>query len=415
MNFMALTISAKAKELISPSKEEEKKIYEVVLEVLQDVSESLKKHNIRAKILVGGSVGKHTWLSGISDIDFFIAFNYALYKDKSAELSDYAEKVLRKYRPTRLKGSRDYFSAKYKGFDLEFVPVLEISDIGKALNITDASPLHVYYVANKVAENKNLAAEIRLAKQFFKSADAYGAESYISGFSGYVIEILVLHYGSFAKLIKAASKWKHRRIIDTEKHHKNALESLNIAKLDSPLIIVDPIDYHRNAAAALRSKRFANIISHSKSYLKKPSLKFFEVKHFSPSKLKGKNTIILSTKPIKKTQAVAGDVIVGKFNKIRRVFSEHDFDLNSANWYWNGNLNENAYYIFRFSEMNLPKKRKLTGPPKHVHKRYIAAFTRKWRGARLINDRYFAETRRKYTNANQFLKVILKDKTIRKV
>src|SRR3989344_1972870 len=241
MNFMALTISAKAKELISPSKEEEKKIYEVVLEVLQDVSESLKKHNIRAKILVGGSVGKHTWLSGISDIDFFIAFNYALYKDKSAELSDYAEKVLRKYRPTRLKGSRDYFSAKYKGFDLEFVPVLDISD---------ASPLHVYYVANKVAENKNLAAEIRLAKQFFKSADAYGAESYISGFSGYVIEILVLHYGSFAKLIKAASKWKHRRIIDTEKHHKNALESLNIAKLDSPLIIVTPKNYKKNAAAA---------------------------------------------------------------------------------------------------------------------------------------------------------------------
>jgi len=65
--------------------------------------------------------------------------------------------------------------------------------------------------------------------------------------------------------------------------------------------------------------------------------------------------------------------------------------------------------------MNLPKKRKITGPPKHVHKRYIAAFTRKWRRARLINDRYFAETRRKYTNANQFLKVILKDKTIRKV
>ncbi|MEK6923117.1 MAG: CCA tRNA nucleotidyltransferase [Nanoarchaeota archaeon] len=411
---MALT-TAKAKEFISPSKEEEKKIYNIVSEVLQDVSKSLKKHNIRAKILIGGSVGKHTWLSGTSDIDFFIAFNYISYKDKSAELADYAEKVLLKYKPTRLKGSRDYFSAKYKGFDLEFVPVLEINDIGKALNITDASPLHVYYVADKIAENKNLAAEIRLAKQFFKSADAYGAESYISGFSGYVIEILILHYKSFDKLIKAASKWKHRGIIDIEKHHKNAVKSLNTAKLDSPLIVVDPIDYYRNAAAALRNRRFANIITHSKSYLKKPSLRFFEVKHFSPSKLKRENTIILSTKPIKKTRAVAGDVIVSKFNKIRRAFLEHDFDLNSADWYWNGNVNENAYYVFRFSEINLPKKRRIVGPPKRVHKKYIAAFTRKWRGAKLINDRYFAETKRKYTNVNKFLKVILKDKTIRKV
>ena len=412
---MALTISAKARNLVTPSKEEEKKIYNIVSEVLQDVSESLKKHNIRAKILVGGSVGKHTWLHGTSDIDFFVAFNYTTYENKSHKLSDYLELVLKKYKPVRLKGSRDYFSAKYKGFDLEFVPVLEINDINKALNITDASPLHVYYVANKVAENKNLAAEIRLAKQFFKSADAYGAESYISGFSGYVIELLVLHYKSFANLVKAASKWKHREIIDIEKHHKNALESLNPSKLDSPIIVVDPLDYHRNASAALKAERFANIINHSKLYLKKPSLSFFEVKHFSPSKLKGKNTIILSVKPIKKTQAVAGDTIVKTFNKIRKTFLENDFKLNSADWYWHGDTNESAYYVFRFVNTKLQSNKRVVGPPNNVDKKHIARFKKKYKNAKVINGRYFAEIRRKYTDVNKFLKVILRDKAIRKV
>ena len=407
---MAIAHKSKALSFVVPTKAEEKEIHNIILEVSKKVTEELKRNKIDARILLGGSVGKRTWLPQTHDIDFFIVFNYEKYQKKSHRLSDYVEKVLRTYKPARLKGSRDYFSTIHKGYDLEFVPVLEIKDIGKAKNITDASPLHVFWVAKYTHTDNKLANEIRLAKQFFKSADAYGAESYISGFSGYVAELLVIHYGSFANLAKAMSKWKHRVIIDIEKHHKDALKSLNPSKLESPVIVIDPLDSYRNAAAALRGEKFANAIKHSRAYLKNPSLDYFKVKRFSPEKLKKhKNTILLSVRPIKKTKAVAGDAILSKFNELRKVFTNNDFKLNSADWYWHGNTNENGYYVFKFSNMTLPKKKQIAGPPDFVHKSHIAAFKKKYKKVKIINRRYFAETTRKYANAKDILKVITND------
>ena len=48
--------------------------------------------------------------------------------------------------------------------------------------------------------------EIRLAKAFCHANGCYGAESYIKGFSGYALELLVYHYGSFQKFVKAITK-----------------------------------------------------------------------------------------------------------------------------------------------------------------------------------------------------------------
>jgi len=148
----------------------------------------------------------------------------------------------------------------------------------------------------------------------------------------------------------------------------------------------------------------------SRAYLKNPSLDYFKVKRFSPEKLKKhKNTILLSVRPIKKTKAVAGDAILSKFNELRKVFTNNDFKLNSADWYWHGNTNENGYYVFKFSDMTLPKKKQIAGPPDFVHKSHIAAFKKKYKKVKVINRRYFAETTRKYANAKDILKVITND------
>ena len=108
-----------------------------------------------------------------------------------------------------------------------------------ALNIIDISPLHTVFVK----KHKKLNDEIRLAKQFCRAQDCYGAESYINGFSGYSCELLVIHYGSFKKLARKAAKWKPKVVIDILKKYKgkNPLEELNPSKTQSPLVIIDPV------------------------------------------------------------------------------------------------------------------------------------------------------------------------------
>src|SRR3990172_1622469 len=109
-----------AKKLVTPSREEQNKINSIVKEVSNEVTKEITKQKLSAKIFAGGSVAKGTWLPGLSDMDFFILFNYDRYSERSTDLSDMIEKVLKKIftRIQRLHGSRDYFAAKYKGFNL---------------------------------------------------------------------------------------------------------------------------------------------------------------------------------------------------------------------------------------------------------------------------------------------------------
>jgi tRNA nucleotidyltransferase (CCA-adding enzyme) len=138
-----------AKKLATPSKAEEAKVNSAVKDVISKITKELTKQNLKAKVVVGGSVAKGTWLPGISDIDFFLVFDYDDFSDRSAEISNFAEKVLKKVLRNlqRLHGSRDYFAVKHENYNLEVVPVLDISNGQQARNITDYSPLHVKYVA----------------------------------------------------------------------------------------------------------------------------------------------------------------------------------------------------------------------------------------------------------------------------
>lgn len=48
--------------------------------------------------------------------------------------------------------------------------------------------------------------EIKIAKAFCHATGCYGAESYIKGFSGYALELLIYHYKSFQSFVKAMTK-----------------------------------------------------------------------------------------------------------------------------------------------------------------------------------------------------------------
>ncbi|MCX6750659.1 MAG: nucleotidyltransferase domain-containing protein, partial [Candidatus Pacearchaeota archaeon] len=277
-------------ERINPSQEEIKYIENNVDEFCKNLKDVLKKNKIDAEVFVGGSFAKRTVIKkGKYDVDVFIRYDK---KYKNEELSSLSAKILGQSKDISvIHGSRDYFRINYgESFFIELIPVKKIKNPKEHENITDLSYLHVRYI-NKKIKQKNILDEIKIAKAFCYAKGCYGAESYIHGFSGYSLELLVYYYKGFEKFIKAMSKvGKEKLIIDIEKQFKNkkdALMDLNSSKLNSPIILIDPTYKQRNVLAALSQETFEKFQKSCKEFLKTPSIKHFEVKKTDLEKVRG--------------------------------------------------------------------------------------------------------------------------------
>lgn len=405
-------ILAEAKRLAVPTKAEQAKVNTLVREILQKVSSEIRKQNLRARIIVGGSVAKGTWLPGISDIDFFIIFDYDKYSEQSAEISDMAEKALAKVflKLRRLHGSRDYFSAKYKGYNFEFVPVLDISKKRQARNITDFSPLHI----NWVARNAKIKDDVRLVKQFMKSAGVYGAESYIAGFSGHVADLLTAHCGNFERFVRNVAGWQDKVVIDLSKKYKDKkeiLQILNPSKKIGPLILIDPIEPERNAAAALGKEKYDLLKKACKMFLKKPSVEFFKEKHITVESLivrKGKRKLVVfEAMPPKDKPDIAGAIMKTIFEKLQKSFAENDFKIIEMGWHFN----KKTLFWFYFDSKPLSAKRLHLGPPANLAKEHIIGFKKAWKGRKITvkNKRYVVEVKRMFVRPHDLAKVLAKE------
>jgi tRNA nucleotidyltransferase (CCA-adding enzyme) len=391
---------------IKPSKVYERDILDKANSIIDEISKRVKD----ARVVIGGSGAKGTWLKTF-DVDVFVMFDYRKYKDKSDKLSDILEKQLKKhFNLSRLHGSRDYFQIKYGKFTFEIVPILEIKKAENAKNITDVSPLHSKFVL----KYKKLADEIRLTKQFFKAAKTYGAESYIRGFSGYVCEILTIYYGSFLKLIKAASIWKEKEVIDVINYYegKNIFFEINKSKLTSPLIIIDPVQKDRNAAAALGNEKFDIVKQRAKEFLKKPSKDFFEIKQMTESELRKKfrkNLMILKAAPLKKKIDVAGAKMLKAFHFIEKNLNFNDFKVIEGDMLWHA---DSGLFYYVLEKDKISKTKAINGPPKKL-KFHADLFRKKHKKISVKNKRLVAIEKRKYANAKDLLKNLIKTPNVR--
>jgi tRNA nucleotidyltransferase (CCA-adding enzyme) len=387
---------------IKPHEQYERKILNKASSIIAKINKGVKD----AKPVLGGSGAKGTWLKTF-DADIFVKFNYNKFKDKSSELSDILEKFLKKhFKITRLHGSRDYFQIKQQKFTFEIIPILEIKKAEQAKNITDVSPLH----SNFVLKHKKLTDEIRLTKQFFKAAKVYGAESYIRGFSGYVCEILIIHYGSFLKLIKDIPKWKDKETIDVKKYYKgkNVLMEINKSKLTSPLIVIDPVQKNRNAAAALDQEKFDIIKHRAKEFLKKPSNNFFEVKILEEKDIRNKfqknKIVILKAIPLNKKEDVAGAKMLKAFHFIEQKLIFNGFKIIESDMLWHFN---SALFYYTLENDKLSKTVEISGPPIKI-KHHADLFKKKHKKAKIKNKKLFAIEKRKYPDAKNLMKNLIK-------
>ncbi|MEA3430756.1 MAG: CCA tRNA nucleotidyltransferase [Nanoarchaeota archaeon] len=376
--------------------------------VVSLICEKLEKKGIKASPVIGGSLAKGTNLKGDFDIDIFVRFHMS-YKNKN--LSDILEPILKIFKPARVHGSRDYFQFKYKGAHFEIVPVIDIKKSSRALNVTDVSPLHAIWVKKNI---KNLSDHVRLAKRFCKAQGVYGAESYINGFSGYILEILVIHYGGFTKLLKAVSKWKPEQVIDTANYYsskKQVFKKLNKSKLDSPLIVIDPVQKNRNAAAALNLETFSKFVLAARRYLQKPSNIFFDKSIFSITSLKEKSKsydvdlILVKINPLNGKEDVVGSKILKVYNYFKKQFILSEFSIMDSGWNWN----DKVHLWFLTYPKLLPKYKKHSGPLVYSSDFHVKKFLSKHKRTIVGESRIFAITKRIFRKPKDLAKNLIKE------
>jgi len=247
---------------IRPTEEERTHTWEVATRILSAV-----EADGRAKGMVVGSVARDTWLSGDRDLDIFLLFPPDLSREELEEKGlDLARGIARRFAGTfhEKYAEHPYVSATINSLDVDLVPCYEVASAAAIQSAVDRTPFHTRYISGKIGPFRD---DVLLAKQFAKACGVYGSDQMTEGFSGYLCELLVLHYGGFTPFIEAASAWKPGTCIDLEGHACKAFEE--------PLRVVDPVDPARNVAAALSSTRMFEFVEYSRGYLDKPSAGFF--------------------------------------------------------------------------------------------------------------------------------------------
>lgn len=340
---------------VEPSKEDLEIIENSLKEFKVKFEKRLKSLKIDAELFIGGSFAKKTVIKKDKyDVDVFVRFDK---KYNNREISNLLAKTLKSFKNiSKIHGSRDYFTLKISpGFFIELIPVKKINNLKEAENITDMSYSHVKYINRKIKSQKILD-EIRIAKAFCYANNCYGAESYIHGFSGYALELLVYYYGSFTRFANAVTKMNEEKIvIDIEKHYRNrqvALMDINNSKLDSPIILVDPTYKSRNALAALSYETFEKFKSVCKKFLRSPSMKLFEIERTDLNKIKEDakkkkyEFILLEVKTKKQEGDIAGSKLLKFYNHLNSEVEDF-FSVKKKGFNYNGKKSARYFFVVK--------------------------------------------------------------------
>lgn len=340
---------------IEPSKEELEKVNDSIKKISGLLNREIKRLSINAEIFIGGSFAKGTVIKKDNyDVDIFVRFDE---KYRGQDLSKLLEKIIKKF-PNVLKvhGSRDYFRIKEsKNFFIELIPVIKAQNPKNSENITDLSYSHVKYI-NKKIKSKKILDDIKVTKSFCYSNNCYGAESYIKGFSGYAIELLINYYGGFLKFVKALAKHKTGKIIiDIEKNYNNKnkiLLDMNSSKLESPIILVDPTYPQRNALAALSKETFEKFKNTCRNFLKNPSINAFEIKKINLEKIKADalkkrdEFILLEAATSKQKGDIAGSKLLKFYKYLEKEIAKY-FEIKNKGFEYGGEKTAEYFFVVK--------------------------------------------------------------------
>lgn len=353
-------VLAKALARIKPSKAERQRDYAVADKVMHRLRRVLPK-GITTELV--GSIAKNTNLRGDRDIDVFLLFPKS-YSRKSLETLGlrYAKKAIAPAKWRMHYAEHPYIKTSISGCDVELVPSYGIKRIEEMGTAVDRSPMHTRYVNARISEG--MCDDVRLLKQFLKRLDVYGAELRVEGFSGYLCELLVLHHGSLAQLLRAAADW-NAPVLCEEPH---AQPELRERFKGAALVVIDPVDPERNVAAAVSETSLSRFIAASRAFLRSPSEEFFfgtaqaqsAAQMRSMMKARGTDFALLQFAAPDVVPDILWPQLKSTQRKINAVLQRQDFALLDSACFADA---KRCALLFEFLVSRLPAAQRVAGPP----------------------------------------------------
>jgi tRNA nucleotidyltransferase (CCA-adding enzyme) len=272
MNEQITAISKRVLQKISPQKEERLKVETLSRRLEEKIAAVCKAEGIAATVRVEGSVAKDTWLSGNPDIDVFIRLPTSIPRRNFGDVGlKIAKKAAGDAEQLERFAEHPYLEVNIEGYHVDIVPCYDAKP-GEWQSATDRTPYHTDYIRTHL--KKTLRDEVRLLKQFMVGIGVYGAEIKVGGFSGYLCELLVMKFGSFAETVEAFARYNQRIVVDIEGVYSGREKELCLL-FTEPLVIVDPVDKGRNVASAVQPQKLYTFIAASRAFHTQPIEDFF--------------------------------------------------------------------------------------------------------------------------------------------
>jgi tRNA nucleotidyltransferase (CCA-adding enzyme) len=385
---------------IRPTQAERDHVCGIAKKLLEAIAASGK-----AQGMVVGSIARHTWVRGDRDLDVFMLFDPGLSREALEEEGlSLARKIAGMFTNQYHEkyAEHPYISALIDDVEVDLVPCYAVDSAARIQSAVDRTPFHTRYITEKI---NGLIDDVLLLKRFTKSGGIYGSDQMTEGFSGYLCELLILHYGGFSPLLKAASEWKPPTLIDLENH--------TAKEFPEPLVMIDPVDPKRNVAAAVSLDRMVAFVELARGYLEVPSEHFFSLpdthvitrEELAALLAERGTTLYAITFP---TPPHIEEVIVPQLKRSIIALAEHlernGFVVHHAHYMMQP---ERCIFLFELLVADLPKIRTHVGPPvwnrvnaeKFREKHIVSSLP----GPYIRNGHYEMEVFRDYTRARDLL------------
>ncbi len=309
-------------ERIRPKAPEKNRLESEFRKIEQQIKTILKQNKIEAEIELSGSFSRETWLSGTRDLDIFVKLPYT-----SKVTPDKLVKVIKNGIDLpwqRKHAHHPYLYTEKDDFQIEIIPCYQIEKGMKLRSAVDRSPLHRAFIIQNMPIGSN--DEVRLLKKFMRGIGIYGAEVKVHGFSGYLAELLIIHFGGkFSDVLKNAKTLPGKTItfvpdlvIDSSRYS------------GEPIIVIDPTDDTRNVASSVKIDSLNEFIVASENFLREPKIDYFFPKKIVVKELELKemmeNPIKLSVVIHKRKEKIVDDVLWGqirRFERSMKTFLDH--------------------------------------------------------------------------------------------
>ena len=404
---------------VTPTKHERTRIEALARKLEKKVDIAAKVAKIKAHVRLEGSVAKDTWLSEEPDIDIFMRVPMSIPRKS---LGDTCLRIARK----ATKGSKQierfaehpYLEAIVNDTRINIVPCYT-SKPSEWLSATDRTPYHTDYMKEHLTAK--MRGEVRLLKKFMKGIGVYGAEIKVGGFSGYLCELLILHYESFLKALEAFASHKQRIVVDIENRYEGREKEISLL-FNEPLVMIDPVDKGRNVASAVQPQKLHTFVAASQAFLKTPSQSFFyppETVPLTPKefatriKERGSAFVFVTFGRVKTVPDVLWGQLYKSQRSLRKLVQLNDFKtLRDVAWSDEKDL---SVFVFELEHCCISPVMKHLGPPLDK-KKECEKFVTKYVdskdtvcGPYVEDGRWVVLVRKKFTDTCDLLKERLKD------